>query len=100
MLGNKSDILLGISSITNVNSIRIYLGTTMGYHYPTQFFMSGKLTKGHIEYHTSILHDEINYDWSNIEFKYQNEPIFFPSTIQEPLHGKFKIRKLMICLDP
>ena len=35
-----------------------------------------------------------------IEFKYQDEPIFFPSTIQVPLHGKFKTRKLLTCLDP
>ena len=35
MLGTKSDIFLEISSITNVNSLRIYIGTTMGY--PTQF---------------------------------------------------------------
>ena len=35
MLGNKSDIFLELSSITNVSSIRIYIGTTMGY--PTQF---------------------------------------------------------------
>ena len=53
MLGNKSDIYLEISSVTNVSSIRIYIGTTMGY--PTQFFMSKKLTKGDMEYHTSIL---------------------------------------------
>ena len=45
--------------------------------YPTQFSMSGKLNKGDIEYHTSILHDQINFDWSKIEFKYQDEPIFF-----------------------
>ena len=67
--------------------------------YPTQFSMSGKL-KGDIEYHTSILHDEINFDWSKIEFKYQNEPIFFHLPIQVPLHGKFETRKLMACLDP
>ena len=64
----------------------IYIGSTMAY--PTQFSMSGKLTKGDIEYHTSILYDEINFDWSKIEFKYQDRPIFFPSTIQAPLHGK------------
>ena len=52
MLGDKSDIYLEISSITDVSSIRIYIGTTMGY--PTQFSMSGKLTKGDMEYHTSI----------------------------------------------
>ena len=43
LLGNKSDIYLEISFITNTSSIRIYIGTTMGY--PTQFSMSGKLTK-------------------------------------------------------
>ena len=68
--------------------------------YPTQFPMSGKLTKGGMEYHTSILYEEINCDWSKIEFKYQDEPIFFPSTIQVPLNGKFKTRKLLTCLDP
>ena len=31
MLGNKSGIFLEIISITNVNSVRIYIGTTMGY---------------------------------------------------------------------
>ena len=98
MLGNKSDIFLEISSITNVSSIRIHIGTTMGY--PTQFFMSGKPTKGDIEYHTFILYDEINFDWSKIEYKYHDEPIFFPSTIKVPLHGKFKTRKLLTCLDP
>ena len=97
-LGNKSDIYLELSSITNISSIRLYIGTTMGY--PTQFSMNGKLTKGDMEYHTSILYDEINFDWSKIEFRYQNEPIFFPSTIQVPLHGKFKTRKLLACLDP
>ena len=95
---NKSDIYLEISSITNVSSIRIYIGTTMGYS--THFSMSGKLTKADMEYQTSILYDEINSDWSKIEFKYQDEPIFFPSTIQVPLHGKFKARKLLTCLDP
>ena len=68
--------------------------------YPTQFPMSGKLTKGDREYHTSILYEEINFDWSKIEFKYQDEPRFFPSTVQVPLHGKFKTRKLLTCLDP
>ena len=58
ILGNKSDIFLEISSITDVNSIRIYIGTTMGY--PTQFSISRNLTKGGLEYHISILHDEIN----------------------------------------
>ena len=98
MLENKSDIYLELSSITNTSSIRLYIGTTMGY--PTQFSMTGKLTKGDMEYHTSILYDEINFDWSQIEFRYQNEPIFFPSTIQVPLHGKFKTRKVLACLDP
>ena len=93
MLGNKSDIFLEIVSITNINSIRIYIGTTMGY--PTQFSMSVKLTKSDIEYHTSILYDEINFDWSKIEFKYQEETVFSPPTIQVPLHGK-----LITCLDP
>ena len=41
MLGIKSDIYLEISSITNVRSIRIYIGTTLDY--PTQFSMSGKV---------------------------------------------------------
>ena len=81
MFGNKSDIFLEISSITNLNSIRIYIGATMGY--PTQFSMSGKHNKGNVEYHMSILYDEINFDWSRIEFNYQDEPIFFPSVIQE-----------------
>ena len=98
MLGNRSDIYLELSSITNISSIRLYIGTTMGY--PTQFSMTGKLTKGDMEYHTSILYDEINFDWSKIEFRYQNEPIFFPSTIQVPLHGKFKTREVLACLDP
>ena len=61
--------------------------------------MSRRLTKGDIEYHTSILCDEINFDWSKTEFKYEEEPIFFPSTLQVPLHGKFKTRKLLTCLD-
>ena len=98
MLGNKNDIFLGISSITNVSFIRIFIGTRMGY--PTQFSMNGKLTKGDIEYYTSILYDEINFDWPKIEFKYQEKTIFFPSTIQVPLCGKFKSRKLLTCLDP
>ena len=68
--------------------------------YPIQFSMSGKLTKGDMEYHTSIFYDEINFDWSKIEFKYQDEPTFLPSTIHVPLHGKFKTRKLLTCLDP
>ena len=50
--------------------------------------------------HTSILHDEINFDCSKVKFKYQDKLIFFPSEIQIPLHGKFKTRKLMACLDP
>ena len=75
MLGDKSDIYLEVSSITNVSSIRIYIETTMGY--PTQFSMSGKLTKGDMKYHTSISYDEINFGWSKIEFKYRDEPIFF-----------------------
>ena len=98
MLRNRSDIYLELSSITNISSVRLYIGTTMGY--PNQFSMTGKLTKGDMEYHTSMLYDEINFDWSKIEFRYQNEPIFFPSTIQVPLHGKFKTRKVLACLDP
>ena len=98
ILGNKSDVFLEISSITNVSSVRIYIRTTMGY--PTQFSMSEKLKKEGIEYHTSILHDEINFDWYGMEFKYQDKPIFFPSTIQVLLVGKFKTRKLISCLDP
>ena len=98
MLGNKSDIFLEINSITNISSIRIYLGTRMGY--PTQFSMSGKLTKADIEYHTSILYEEINLDLSGTEFKHQEETKFFPSTIQVPLHGKSKTRILITCLDP
>ena len=68
--------------------------------YPTQFSMSGKLTKTDMEYHTSIFYDKINFYWSKIEFKYQGELILFPSIIQVPLHGKFKTRKLLTCLDP
>ena len=68
--------------------------------YPTQFSMSGKLNKEDMEYHASILHNEINFDWSRIEFKYQDESIFFPSAMQVPFHGKYKTRKLMTCLDP
>ena len=67
--------------------------------YSTQFSMSGKLTKGDIKYHTSILHDEIKFDWSKTEFKYQYEPVFFPSTVQVPLHGKYKTRTLMTSLE-
>ena len=52
MLGDMNDIYLEISSITNVSSIRIYIGTTMGY--PTQFSMSGKCNKGDMECHASI----------------------------------------------
>ena len=98
MLGNKSDIYLELHSINNISSIRQYIGTTMVY--PTQFSMNEKLTKDDMEYHSSVLYNEINFDWSKIEFRYQNEPIFFPSTIQVPLHGKFKTRKLLACLDP
>ena len=72
---NKSDVFLEKGSITNVNSVRIYIGTTMGY--PTQFSMSGQIKKKYIEYHTSVLHDEINFDSSGIEFKYQDELYFF-----------------------
>ena len=92
MLGNRSNVFLEKSYITNVSSVRIYIVTTMCY--PTQFSMSGKLKKKDLEYHTLVLHDEINFDWSWLEFKYQDEPIFFPSTIQVPLHGRFRTRKI------
>ena len=75
MLGNKSDVFLELISIMNVSSIWIHTGTTMGY--PTQFSMTAKLKKKDLEYHTSVLHDEINFDWSGIEFKYQEETTFF-----------------------
>ena len=64
MLGNKSDKCLEIGSITNVSSIRICIGTTVGY--PTQFSMSGRVNKENTEYHISVLHDEINLDWNRI----------------------------------
>ena len=70
ILGNKSDIYLEVSYIMNISSVRIYIGTTMGY--PTQFSVSGKLKKKDLEYHTSVLHDEINFYLSGIEFKYQD----------------------------
>ena len=98
MLGDKSGIYLEISSITKVNSIRIYIRTTVGYL--TKFSMNGKLTKNDIEYCTPIFYDKINFDWSKIEFRYQDEPIFFPSSMHVPLYGKFKTRKLLTCLDP
>ena len=59
-LGNKSDVFLEKSSVTNVSSVRIYIGATMGH--PKQFMMRGKLKKKDSEYHTSIWHDEINFD--------------------------------------
>ena len=62
--------------------------------------MSGNLKKKDLEYSTSVLHDEINLDWSGIEFKYQDECLFFPCTIQVPLQEKFQTRNLMTCLDP
>ena len=81
---------LEISYITNVSSVRIYIGTTMGY--PTLFSISGKLKKKDLKYHNSILHDKIHFDWSGPEFKYQDKPIFFPSTIQVvPLDGTLKL---------
>ena len=67
--------------------------------YPTQILMQGKLKMEDLEYHTSILHDEIIFDWSGRGFKYQDEPIFFPSTIQVPLHGNFETHKLVPCFD-
>ena len=59
----------------NVSSVRIYIRTTLGY--PTQFLISGKLKMKDSEYHTSVLHDEMNFYWAGIEFKYQDEPISF-----------------------
>ena len=46
------------------------------------------------------MHDDINFDWSKIEFKSQDEPIFFPSTVQVSLHGTFKTIQSINCLDP
>ena len=51
MLGKKSGIFSEISSITNVNSIGIYIGTTMGYC--MQLSLSGKCNMSDVEYHTS-----------------------------------------------
>ena len=65
---------LEISSITNVSSVRMHIGTTVSY--PLQFPVCGKLIKGGLEYHISVLHDEINFDWSGIKFMYQDKPIF------------------------
>ena len=59
-IGNKNDVFLEVNSVTNVSSLRIYIGTTMGY--PTQFSMQGKLNKLDLEYHNSVLHDEIIFD--------------------------------------
>ena len=39
--------------------------------------MSGKLKKKDLKYHTSVLYDKIHFDWSGIQFKYQDEPIAF-----------------------
>ena len=75
MLGNRSDIYVELSSITNISSIRLYIGTTMGY--PTQFSMTGKLTKSDMEYHTSMLYDEINFDWSKIDSDIKMNLYFF-----------------------
>ena len=97
MLGNKSDIYLELSSIINVSSIKLYIGTTMGY--PTQFSMNGKLTKGDVEYHTSILYDDINFNWSKYNLDIKMNLYFLPPAIQVSLHGKFKTRKLLSCLD-
>ena len=41
VLGSKSDVSLEISSESNASSVRIYMGTTVGY--PTQFSSQGKL---------------------------------------------------------
>ena len=56
--------------------------------YPTQFSMSGKLNKGDIEYHISILHDERKFNWYKIELRYQDEPITFPFAVQVSLLEK------------
>ena len=61
--------------------------------------MHEKLRKGDGEYQTSVLHESLIIDGSGTEFKYQNGPIFFPSSIQVPLHGKFITRKWVTCLD-
>ena len=45
--------------------MRIYFGTAMGY--PIQELMSGKFKKRGLKCHTSVLHDEINFDWSGID---------------------------------
>ena len=68
--------------------------------YPTQFSTTGKLTKMIWNIILPYFMMKLILNWSKIEFKYQYEPIFFPSTIQVPLHGKFKTRKLLACLDP
>ena len=55
----------------NTSSVRIYID------YPTQFSMQGKFKKGDVEYIASLLHYDIPFDWSGIEFKYQYEHLFF-----------------------
>ena len=93
MLRNKSDVFLEMHPITIVISVRIHIETIMGY--PTQFLMSRKSKKKNIEYHSSVLHEEIYFDWSRIEFLYKDEPIFFLSTTQVPSHWRLKTRGLI-----
>ena len=87
VLGNNSDVFLKISSIQNFSSVRIYWNF---YGLSYIILISENLKKKDIDYHNSVLHDEINFDWPRIEFTYQYELIFLPSAIQVPLHGKFK----------
>ena len=68
--------------------------------YPTQFSMSGELTKGDMEYHTSIIYDVINFNWSKIGFKYQDEPIFFHLLYRSLCPVNLRPEKLLTCLDP
>ena len=88
-MGNKSDVFLGICSITNVSFVWIYIGGTMAY--PTQFSMSGKLNKERLRIPHFSLHDEIKFHWSATEFKYQDETILFLSSIQVLCMGNLKL---------
>ena len=52
-----------------------------------------------LEYHTSVLHDETNYiglEW-NLSIKMN---LYFVIYNTGPLHGKFKPRDLITCLNP
>ena len=55
--------------------------------YPTQLSVSGNIEKRDLEYKASVLLDEINFDWSGIEFKCKHEPLIFPSATKVPLYG-------------